>query len=127
MMEALALYLATGAAAGLLAGMLGVGGGTLSVPFMVYCNRGMREAVGTSAAVGLPIAVFGSLGYLVSGLGAAGLPAYSLGFVHLPALASMFTAPWGARAAHRLPVPLLKKLFALLLYLLGAKMAFSLF
>ncbi len=98
----------------------------------MICNRGVREAVGTSAAIGLPIAVFGSLGYRLSGLHAPRLPDYSLGFVHLPALAgialaSAFTAPIGAKAAHRLPVPLLKNLFALLLYALDAKMAFSLF
>ena len=116
---------------GIVSSLVGIGGGTLSVPFMVYCNRSMREAVGTSAAIGLPIAIFGSMGYVFSGLGQSGLPPYNLGFVHLPALAgialaSIFIAPLGAKAAHHLPVPLLKKLFALLLYALSAKMALSL-
>jgi uncharacterized membrane protein YfcA len=123
---------AMGVVIGLVSSLVGIGGGTLSVPFLVICNRGMREAVGTSSAIGLPIAVFGSIGYILSGLHVPDLPGHSIGFVHLQALAgialaSAFTAPLGAKAAHRLPVPLLKKLFALLLYALGAKMAFSLF
>lgn len=123
--------IAMGIFIGVMSSLVGIGGGTLFVPFMVYCNRSMREAVGTSSAIGLPIAIFGSLGYMVSGWGVEALPPYSLGFVYLPAavgiaLVSIFTAPLGARLAHRLPVALLKKLFALLLYVLGAKMAFSL-
>lgn len=122
---------AMGGLIGVLSSLVGIGGGSVSVPFMVYCNRDMREAVGTSSAIGLPIAIFGSLGYAVSGWGTSGLPPYSLGFVYLPAatgiaLTSLFTAPLGARLAHRLPVSLLKKLFALLLYLLGTKMALGL-
>jgi uncharacterized membrane protein YfcA len=98
---------------------------------MMFCNRNMREAVGTSAAIGFPIAVFGSLGYVLSGWGLANLPTHSVGFVYLPALAglvlaSMLTAPLGAKLAHRLPVPVLKKLFAFLLYGLGLKMALTL-
>jgi len=122
---------AMGGLIGVMSSLVGIGGGTLSVPFLVYCNRSMREAVGTSSAIGLPIAIFGSLGYAVSGWHIGGLPPYSLGFVYLPAaigiaLISLFTAPLGARLAHLLPVTVLKKLFALLLYLLGAKMALSL-
>lgn len=120
-----------GTAIGLLSSLVGIGGGTLSVPFMLYCNRSMREAVGTSSAIGLPIAVFGSLGYIASGWHLEPLPPYSLGLVYLPAafgiaFVSLFTAPWGAKLAHRLPVALLRKFFAVLLYALGAKMALSL-
>lgn len=112
--------------------LVGIGGGTLSVPFMTWCNVKMHQAIGTSAAIGFPIAVAGAVGYVATGLSATDLPHDSLGYVYLPALAgvvlaSMITAPWGAKLAHRLPVTLLKRLFALLLYSLAARMAWSLF
>jgi uncharacterized membrane protein YfcA len=112
--------------------LVGIGGGTLSVPFMTWCNIKMHQAIGTSAAIGFPIALAGAVGYIVNGLGTAGLPEYSLGFVYLPALAglvlaSVLTAPLGARLAHRLPVPQLKKIFAALLYVLGTRMLVSMF
>jgi uncharacterized protein len=107
--------------------LVGIGGGSLSVPFLVWCNVTMYQAIGTSAAIGFPIAVAGALGYLVNGWGNADLPPYAAGFVYLPALvgiaaASYLTAPVGARLAHRLPVPKLKKVFAALLLLNGLKM-----
>ena len=111
--------------------LVGIGGGTLSVPFMTWCNVKMHQAIGTSAAIGFPIAVAGAAGYVANGLSVTDLPRYSLGYVYLPALAgvvlaSMLTAPLGAKLAHRLPVSLLKRLFAILLFSLGAKMAWSL-
>lgn len=116
-----------GAIIGVLSSLIGIGGGTLSVPWMVWCNKGMRQAVGTASAIGLPIAIFGSAGFVLTGLSIGSLPAHSLGFVYLPALAgialaSVFTAPFGAVLAHRLPVDVLKKVFAILLYALGTKM-----
>lgn len=116
---------------GAMSSLVGIGGGALSVPFMVWCNRNMREAVGTSAAIGFPIAVFASLGFVATGWNVATLPPYSAGFVYLPAmvglvLTSVLTAPMGAKLAHRLPVPVLKKIFAFLLYALGLKMALTL-
>jgi uncharacterized membrane protein YfcA len=120
-----------GAAIGGLSSLVGIGGGSLSVPFMIYCNVPMRQAVGTSSAIGLPIALAGATGYALAGLKVQGLPQFSLGYIYLPALAgialaSVLTAPIGARLAHRLPVPQLKKVFALLLYGLGVKMAWGL-
>lgn len=120
------LWLA-GSAIGSISSLVGIGGGSLTVPFLVCCRCHMREAVATSSAVGFPIAVAGAAGYIATGLGAAGLPPYSLGHVYLPAVAgitaaSMLTAPIGARLAHTLPVPMLKKGFAVLLYVLGARM-----
>ncbi|MEK8089526.1 sulfite exporter TauE/SafE family protein [Thermithiobacillus plumbiphilus] len=117
---------------GVVSSLVGIGGGTLSVPFLSWSNVSLPVAIGTSAAIGLPIALAGALGYALNGLGTAGLPDYSIGFVYLPALlglvlASMLTAPLGARLAHRLPVLHLKRLFALLLYLLAIRMAFELF
>jgi len=107
--------------------LVGIGGGSLSVPFLVWCNFSIHNAVGTSAAIGFPIAVAGALGYTLNGLAVADLPPGSLGFVYLPALigialASVCTAPFGARLAHSLPITRLKKAFALLLLVMGTKM-----
>jgi uncharacterized membrane protein YfcA len=112
--------------------LVGIGGGTLSVPFMVWCNIPLHEAIGTSAAIGFPIAVAGTAGYVFNGLSADNLPAYSLGFVYLPALAgiigaSVLTAPLGVRLAHSLPVNNLKKLFAGLLLLVATRMLIGLY
>jgi len=122
---------AAGGVIGLVSSWVGIGGGTLTVPFLLWCNTAMRRAIGSSAAVGLPTALAGTLGYMVSGWGLAGLPPHSVGFVHLPALLGIalgawLTAPLGARAAHRWPVALLRRLFAALLYLLGVRMTYGL-
>jgi uncharacterized membrane protein YfcA len=121
-----------GGVIGAVSSLVGIGGGTLSVPFMTWCNVKLHQAIGTSAAIGFPIAVAGAAGYIANGWMRDSLPAYSLGFVYLPALAglvvaSVLTAPFGARLAHRLPVATLKKFFALLLYALGTRMLLSLF
>ncbi len=117
---------------GVLSSLVAIGGGSLTVPFLTWCNVRIQQAIGTSAAVGLPIAIGGTLGYVFNGWGKAGLPAGSLGYVYLPALAilvaaTMVTAPFGARLAHRLPVATLKRIFAGLLILLAAKMLWNLF
>lgn len=124
------LFLA-GSVIGAVSSLVGIGGGTLSVPFMTWCKIRMHEAIGTSSAIGFPIAAAGAIGYIANGWGTPGLPDYSLGFVYLPALAglvltSVLTAPLGAKAAHRLPVQRLKKLFALFLVLIGTRMLLSL-
>lgn len=121
-----------GSGIGAVSALVAIGGGSLSVPFMTWCNVKMHEAIGTSAAIGFPIAVAGTLGYLVGGWGAGGLPVWSFGYVYLPALAacvvvSMLTAPLGAQAAHSLPVATLKKIFAGVILLLLAKMVHGLF
>lgn len=123
---------AVGSGIGAVSALVAIGGGSLSVPFMTWCNVKMHEAIGTSAAIGFPIAVAGTLGYLVGGWGAGGRPAWSFGYVYLPALAacvvaSMLTAPLGAKAAHSLPVATLKKIFAGVILLLLAKMVHGLF
>ena len=119
--------LATGIAIGIVCGLVSAGGAFLTVPFMLFCGVSMHVAIGTGAAIGVPIAVIGTIGYILSGLRVNALPDWSLGFVYLPALAalvaaSVLTAPYGARAAHRLPVQTLKRVFACLLYLLAARM-----
>ncbi len=115
---------------GLVSSLVGIGGGTLSVPFLVWHNVPLHRAIGTSAAIGFPIALAGSVGYIVHGLGVPGRPEWSLGFVSLPALvgivlASVVTAPWGVRWAHALPVDRLRKIFALLLMVVGLRMLWS--
>ena len=112
---------------GLVSGLVGAGGGFISVPFMVAHNVAMLHAVATSAALGFPIALANALGYALSGQGVAGLPPYSAGYIWLPALVviascSVLTAPLGARMAHRLPVKQLKRIFAVLLYALAGYM-----
>jgi uncharacterized membrane protein YfcA len=118
---------AVGGGIGLVSSMVGAGGAFLSVPFMTACNIGIRNCVATSAALGLPIAVAGTIGFVVAGLGAPGLPPHTIGYVYVPALlaivaASVISAPIGARAAHRWPVRKLKRAFAILLYVLAAYM-----
>ena len=118
---------ATGVVIGMVSAIVGIGGGSLTVPFLSWCNIPIRQAVATSAACGLPIALAGALGFIVTGLNAPHLPAWSLGYVYGPALvgvasASMLTAPLGAKLAHTLPTHSLKKVFAVFLAAVGSKM-----
>jgi len=117
---------------GSLSSLIGVGGGFLAIPLLTMCNVPMLTAIGTSAAIGLPLALSGTLGYIYTGLGKDHLPAFSLGYVYLPALAGIVigtfvTVPYGARAAHRLPVSTLKRIFSVVLIVLVIKMLVSLF
>jgi len=109
---------------GAMSSLIGIGGGTLSVPFLSYCQVKMQQAVGTAAALGLPIAVAGMLGFVYSGWGLAVLPELSLGYVYLPAwlgisIANVLFAPAGARLAHVLPAQQLRRMFAIFLAILG--------
>ncbi|NVN98629.1 MAG: sulfite exporter TauE/SafE family protein [Geobacteraceae bacterium] len=122
---------ATGSVIGGISSLVGIGGGSMSVPFLIWCNTEARKAIGTSAAIGFPIALSGAAGYIVNGLKISGLPPYSLGYIYLPALAgiavtSYLTAPLGAKLAHNLPISKLKKGFAVLLILTGSKMLYGL-
>lgn len=119
-----------GSGIGFLSGLVGAGGGFISVPFMVAHNVPVINAVATSAALGFPIALANTAGFVFSGLSIASLPTGSAGYVWLPALAviasaSVLTAPLGAKTAHRLPVAKLKKVFAVLLYCLALYMAYK--
>lgn len=116
-----------GLVVGMASSLVAAGGGFLTIPFMTWCNVKLHEAIGTSAALGFAIAVPGACGYVYTGLDAGALPAGSLGFVYLPAVASfavgsVIFAPVGAATSHRLPVHLLKKIFAVVLYALALKM-----
>ena len=117
---------------GLVSALVAIGGGSLSVPFMTWCNVKVHLAIGTSAAIGFPIALAGTAGYMIAGYDATGLPDGSLGFIYLPALAgtviaSVLAAPFGAQVAHSLPVATIRKVFAVVLILLSAKMLHGLF
>jgi uncharacterized membrane protein YfcA len=119
--------LAAGGAIGAVSAIVGIGGGSLTVPFLTWCNTAIRQAVVTSAACGVPIAVAGALGFIVIGWSNPGLPAWSLGYVYGPALVgiavtSMLSAPLGAKLAHTLPTETLKKVFAIFLALVGIEM-----
>jgi len=112
---------------GSISAIVGIGGGTLTVPFLVWCNTSMHKAIATSAACGLPIALAGSVAYMLTGMNEAGIPSASIGYIYWPAfigivLTSVLFAPLGARLAHRLPVAILKKVFAVLLFVLGVRM-----
>ena len=116
---------------GIVSSLVGVGGGVMTIPLMSLCNVPMRQAIGTSAALGLPIAVAGTVGFIVTGLGKDHLPALSLGYVYLPALigiviGTFVTVPWGAKMAHSMPVTTLKKIFAVILFILATRMLWSL-
>ena len=116
-----------GGTIGLLSGLVGAGGGFISVPFMAWCNVAMHNAVATSAALGFPIALANATGYVFAGMSAQDLPGGSFGYIWLPALGviaacAVFMAPLGARVAHRLPVRQLKRIFASVLYLLAGYM-----
>jgi uncharacterized membrane protein YfcA len=123
--------LAVGSGIGMVSSLVAAGGGFLSIPFMVFCNVVIHQAVGTSAALGFPIAVAGAIGYIASGYGLADLPAWSLGYIYLPALVgvvvvSMLVAPLGARLAHSLPVKQLKRGFGVFLALMALQMLYRL-
>jgi uncharacterized protein len=122
--------LAAGGVIGFLSGLVGAGGGFISVPFMAWCNIAIHNAVATSAALGFPIAVANVAGYVVSGLTVENLSSGAFGYIWVPALVvialcSVFTAPLGAKAAHSLPVKKLKRIFASILYLLAAYMFYK--
>jgi uncharacterized membrane protein YfcA len=121
---------AVGTVIGVVCGLVSAGGAFLTVPFMLFCGVPMHRAIGTGAALGVPVAIIGTIGFVISGLRVAALPEWTVGFVLLPALAalvagSLITAPLGARLAHRLPVATLKRVFAGLLYVLATKMALT--
>jgi uncharacterized membrane protein YfcA len=121
---------AAGGIIGTLAGLVGAGGGFVSVPFMTWCNVKIHNAVATSAALGFPIALAGTLSNIYFGLRVESLPPSTLGFIYLPALlvisiTSVMTAPLGAKTAHNLPVKSLKKVFAYMLYALALYMLYK--
>lgn len=119
-----------GAVIGAVSTLVGIGGGTMTVPFLAWCRLDMRTAVGSSAACGFPIAVAGTLAMMLAGWDEPDLPVGATGYVYWPAalvvaLASIFAAPLGARLAHELPVRTLRRVFAVLLIVVGMKLILS--
>lgn len=116
-----------GAGIGAISAMIGIGGGSLTVPFLTACNVDMKRAIAISTTLGLPIALFGAAGFVLAGWHHPHLPAWSLGYVYLPALigvtsVSMLVVPLGVRLSHRLPVAQLKRIFGLLLLVVALEM-----
>lgn len=115
---------------GTISTLMGIGGGTLTVPTLSLCSYPVRQAVGTASVVGLIIAVPGTIGYIVSGWGLPGLPVFSLGYVNVAGFAaivvtSMWFAPLGARKAHSIEPRTLRLLFGVFLTVTSAKMLFD--
>lgn len=122
-----ALDLCVSGIIGLLSSLLGIGGGTLIVPFLAHFQTPMRNAVAIASACGLPIAVIGTIGYALLGKNVLQLPEWSLGYIYVPSflgivLTSTYTAPIGAKLAHKLPAEELKRYFSLLLFVMAAKL-----
>jgi uncharacterized membrane protein YfcA len=116
---------------GVVSSLVGIGGGTVTVPFLIYCSFNPRLAIGSSAAIGIPIAIAGTIGYIYAGFSIPNLPEHSFGFIYLPAfigitITSILTAPLGAALAQKLATHTLKRLFAILLFIVGFKMLWSL-
>ena len=114
-----------------LSSFVAAGAAMMTIPFMAWCNVPLRRSVGTAAALGFPLSLAASVGYAIAGHGAGGLPQYSLGYIYLPALGmivatSMLAAPLGARVSQRMPVRQLRIVFALVLYVVAARMVASL-
>jgi uncharacterized membrane protein YfcA len=115
---------------GLGSSWFGGGAAALGVPFLTWCSMTMHRAIGTVAALGFPVAIAGALGYMVAGWDATAMPPWSVGFVYLPAaigisVTSLALAPWGAKLAHRLKGPTLRRIFAVFLLAVAAKVAIA--
>jgi uncharacterized protein len=121
---------AMGAFIGACSSLFGGGAAAIGVPFLTWCNVTTHRAIGTVAAMGFPLAIAGTVGYMIAGWQAPGLPEWSAGFVYLPAflgisVTSVLVAPLGARLAHRLRGPTLGRIFAAFLLVMAAKLAIS--
>lgn len=119
-----------GGVIGILSTLMGIGGATLNVPFMTLNGVPIHTAVGTSSAMGPLIAIPGAIGFVIIGWGQGGLPPFSIGYVNLLALIvlapfSMLAAPWGARVAHSVSVPVLRRVFSFFIVIVAAKMLYS--
>jgi uncharacterized membrane protein YfcA len=119
-----------GSGIGAVSAIVSIGGGSLTVPYLIRQNVDIKKAIGTSAAIGLPISIAGTFGYVINGGENYSMASYTFGYVYFPAVllisvASFFTAPYGAKLAHKLNISTLKKIFAVLLMILSIKMLIS--
>lgn len=120
-----------GGVIGLLSSLMGIGGATISVPFMTLCGVPVHRAVGTASALGLVISIPAAMGFIVIGWGGENLPPFSIGYINLLAFAlivpcSVLAAPWGARVAHSVSVTKLRLAFAAFIALVSLKMLYGL-
>ena len=114
-----------------IAAFAAVGGAFMTIPFMMWCGVTLIEAIGTASLIGLPIALSGSIGFMIAGFGEQALPAWSVGYVYLPALAGVvvagvLAAPLGAAVAHRTPTRWLRRVFAVLFFVVATRMLIAL-
>jgi uncharacterized protein len=112
---------------GAVSAMVSIGGASLSVPYLVWQNTGIQKAIGTAAAIGFPVAVSATVGYMISGWHNTNMHNLTFGYVSLPAfviisVCSSLMVPVGAKFSHKLPVGIIKKIFGLLLVALSLKM-----
>lgn len=124
------ILMLVGSGIGAISALVSIGGGSMTVPYLTWQNINIKKAIGTSAAIGFPLAIAGTIGYVFNGWDQSLDSHYQLGFVYWPAvvlisMTSYFTAPLGASLAHKMNVSSLKKVFALLLILLSIKMFVS--
>ena len=122
----------TGNGIGAISALVSIGGGSLTVSYLTWYNIELKKAIGTSAAIALPLSIAGTVGYIINGWSNTSIENYTFGFVYLPAvlcisIVSYFTAPYGANLANKLPSAKLKKIFALLLSILSIKMLVTIF
>ncbi len=115
---------------GYVSALMGIGGGSLSVPSLVAFGHNIHKAVGTGALIGVLIAIPATLGFIISGIGVAGRPFYSIGYVNLPSLfliglVASFFAPIGAKLAHNLEQNLLKRIFVIFLLIVALRMLYQ--
>lgn len=118
-----------GVVIGAKSGLLGLGGGTLTIPFLNYCNVSMRKAIVVSSATSLTVAITGSISYAIAGMGIVPMKHWMIGYIYWPAwivvaLGSVLFAPLGVYWSHKLPVLILKRIFAVFLLLVGVHMLF---
>jgi uncharacterized membrane protein YfcA len=116
-----------GSIIGCVSTLVGIGGGTLTVPYMVWHNLDMKKAIAIGSACAIPIAVFGSLSFIIIGLQAEDLPAGNIGYINIPAflgisITSLFSTTLGVQLAHAFSTQVLKRLFAVILIIVGLNM-----
>lgn len=126
------LFILLGIMIGFLSSFIGIAGGAITVPTLVYIGYSMRQAIATSAVVGFILALFGSLTYIYTGWNHPDLPQYSLGFIYLPAflgisILSIFMAPLGVKLSYKLPVVRIRQIFALFLAVILLRMVINFF
>ena len=112
---------------GIVASLMGIAGGAILVPALSYFGLPLRHSIGIATVCGVMVALFGSLGYIITGVNEPLLPTFSLGYLYIPALvglvvSSSFFAPVGVKYSSKLPVKTLKKCFAVFLMMVAIKM-----